>query len=344
MATDPVLRDYTPDDNSAALALEARCVQGNKFSLSFWRPYFHRRAEGFAEWRMLTAWKGNDLIAVGGAAIKPVQWNGNQTSAVYLFDFRVDPGERRSGIGKAVALALQDWARPRAELGYAYAVGDNEAIAKMAERWLGAPASHACSYLVYPTYKAKPPANGLAPVAPEDAHARYLERSGEFGLYGNPADAFDEAALIGSWRYSGDGEAGCSAWSNAEILSEVISGLPLPLRLAGPVLNSPLLKRFGLPHVPLIGEKLRSWYLFDFYADNFLAAGQLLNGVAARARAAGIDYCYIIHAARQRSLIDQLRRSFPAAIAPIVPFSIMAKTLAGAPLLIATPYIDIRDM
>lgn len=344
VTTVPVLRDYLPQDNSAALALEARCEQGSKFSLSFWRPYFHRRAEGFAEWRMLTAWKGDELVAIGGGAIKPVNWSGKQVNALYLFDFRVDPGERRSGIARTLALALEEWAQPRAEIGYAYAVGDNEAIAKMAERWLGAASSPACAYLAYPTYKAETQPGGIEAAAPLENHARYVERMGDFGLYGNPTEAFCSDALIGSWRCSRSGEAGCSVWSNADILSEVVAGLPLSLRIAGSVLGSPLLKRFALPHVPRIGERLRSWYLFDFHADNFESARQLIDSIAVRARFAGIDYCYIIHSRRQQDMIAQLRRSFPAAFAPIIPFSVLAKTLARAPLPIDTPYIDIRDM
>ena len=94
----------------------------------------------------------------------------------------------------------------------------------------------------------------------------------------------------------------------------------------------------------MVGEKLRSWYLFDFHADCAQAARGLIDGVAAQARAAGIDYCYIIHSPGQQKIVAQLRESFPAAIAPIVPFSVMARTLSGEPLRIDAPYIDIRDM
>ena len=94
----------------------------------------------------------------------------------------------------------------------------------------------------------------------------------------------------------------------------------------------------------MVGEKLRSWYLFDFHADCAQAARGLIDGVAAQARAAGIDYCYIIHSPGQKKIVSELRSSFPAVIAPIVPFSVMARTLSGEPLRIDAPYIDIRDM
>ncbi|HEV2079315.1 MAG TPA: GNAT family N-acetyltransferase [Allosphingosinicella sp.] len=335
---------YSPADSDEALELEARCIQGKKFQLRFARPYFHRRAENFHQWKILTARSRTRLIGVFAGAIKEVAWRGRPTKALFFFDARVDPEWRRSGVARTLANQLIDWAAPNAEIGYTYTIGDNAAVTTLGKQWIGAEASPGCAYLACPVYGNPTPSPDVRGADPAEVHASMKASSGPFDLYADPAPAFDSDAVVGSWIYArGSESAACSGWSNESILSEIIERVPAATRLAGEVLSRWPLNLRPWPHTPVAGERLRSWYLFDFHASGPEAAAELVNAVAAEARARGIDYCYVIHQ-QGAPWIPGLLRGFPKAFSPIVPFTILARTLAGAPVRVERPYTDIRDV
>jgi hypothetical protein len=72
--------------------------------------------------------------------------------------------------------------------------------------------------------------------------------------------------------------AGCSVWTNADLLAEEVVRLPLPLRTLGR-LQSALQPLVPLPEVPKPGETVRSWFLHDPYADSADALRRLLDAV-----------------------------------------------------------------
>jgi GNAT superfamily N-acetyltransferase len=339
-----IYRPYTPEDSDAALALERRSAQGESFRLRFDRPWFHRRAENFECWHLETAWAGDTLVGVAGAALKPAMWRGEATRTIYVFDVRVAPEVRRSKVGQRLIAELIARAGQHARLGYGYAVADNEASLAMCRQWIGARTGPACAFLVYPTYKAKYPKKQAEGADPIDVHAAYLAAEGPFDLYCDPSAAFASPAFIGSWRWSsGASDSGCSAWTNAEIFAEVVERLPIGLSVAGALLRHWPLRALPLPKVPAKGETIRSWYLFDFFASDQAAALALIETVAAEARARGIDYCYLIH--RGGSVfIEALRKPFPRFVAPIIPYTIIGNDLHAGGHLIRLPYIDIRDV
>jgi GNAT superfamily N-acetyltransferase len=335
---------YSSADNLEALELEARCIQGRKFRLRFDRPYFHRRAENFDEWQIVTARAGSRLVGVFGGAIKDVLWRSEATRALFLFDARVDPQWRRSGVARTLAQHLIEWAAPRAEMGYTYTIGDNAAVTTLGKQWIGAEASPGCAYLVCPIFREPKASPAVTRADPCEVHASMMAASGPFDLYSNPAPAFSSEALAGSWIYaSGSFRAGCSAWSNEWILSEVIDRVPFAMRLAGGLLARWPFNRRPWPRLPLAGERLRSWYLFDFHASDANAASELINAIASEAKASNIDYCYVIHRPGT-PWVGALRREFPKAFSPIVPFTILARTIAGAPVKLEHAYTDIRDI
>ena len=337
-------RPYRPDDSNAALALETRSAQGENFQLRFDRPWFHRRAENFKHWHLTTAWVGDRLIGVAGAALKTVVWRGIDTKAIYVFDVRVAPEARRSKVGQGLIGQVTSWAGSEASFGYGYAVADNAASIGMCEQWVGAQIGPACSFLVYPTYKAAPPARRAEAAEPEAVHQAHVAAEGPFDLYCDPSPAFASPAYIGSWQWlSGGSAAGCSAWSNAEIFAEVVERLPGTLAVAGAILRQWPLRTLALPRIPTRGEKIRSWYLFDFFATDEAAAAAMLQSVAAEARAGGIDYCYLLHRTGN-PLVEALRRPFPKAFAPLIPYVIIGNDLRAGGQLVRSPYIDIRDV
>jgi len=336
------LREYETSDDPAALALERRCPQGETFRIVFKRDSFHRRTDGFAAAQLLCAWSGDTMVGIGGGAINDVVWRGARTKALLLYDFRVDPLHRRSGVARMMAEALIDWARTRAELGYAYALGDNRAIQGVARQWIGADTAPAFVLLAHPTHRKAGDAT-LANVAPGETLAIHRQARGDVILDCANDQSLKGPEVVGSWSLERDGAAGCSAWSSRGVLEEVVTGLPATLRAAGWLLGGEWGRRLGLPHAPMIGETLRSWILFHTYASDGAAAAKLFTAVAAQARKDGIDYCHVV-APPDAPWLETVRKGLPRAFAPQLPFTIMARTIAGEPLKLDAPLVDPRDI
>lgn len=340
-----VIRDYEPWMSDAALSLERRSAQGKAIRLRFDRSYFHRRAENYESWRLITAWRNDTLVGIAGAALKPANFEGREAVAAYFFDVRVAPEERRTRLAKQLVDAFGDWVIGKVDLTYGYIVGDNEAAQKLASNIFGNVVTPAFRCLVYPVIGQPERPEGFADSNGAEVHRRYLSAAGPFGLYCSPEPAFGTDAHIGSWIYEGEnGRAAASAWSNKGIVAEVVDRLPLPLVVAGAVLRLPLIRRLPLPRVPRRGQAIRSWYLFDLHADGVKEARKLIAGISAVGRAAGIEYLYVIHYGGE-AWIEGLRADVPRLFSPLIPYCVVGG--AGdkvTPVAIRRPYIDVRDV
>jgi GNAT superfamily N-acetyltransferase len=336
---------YEPADSDEALDLEARSPQGRAFRLRFERAYFHRRAENFDTWRMVTARREGELVGIAGGALKPALRDGRSTTAAYVFDVRVAPEERRGRIAQRLIQELALWARQTAEFSYGFLAGDNVASSRLATEIFGTGTAPACRYLVYPILRGTRAAGEAKEAPAPDIHQRFLNNRGPFDLYCDPHLAFAAEGYVGSWIASQDGgTASCSAWSNEKTMAEIVDRVPPSLTAAGTLLRHWPLKLLPLPPIPQPGDRVRSWYLFDFDASDGASAARLMKSVAVAARSRGIDYCYIIHRGDE-PWIEDLRRRVPRLFAPIVPYSIISQMLDdGSPIFFKSPYIDIRDV
>ena len=336
------VREVGPADDAAALALEQRCPQGRAFRIVFARDTFRRRTETFGHALLLGAWRGNRLVAVGGGAIKEVRWEGRETRSLMLYDFRVDPEFRRTGVGRLLTETLIDWARTHAEIAIAFSMGDNRAIQAMAREWIGADTAPAFELLAYPSHSRRT-ANALIDADARDIRAHHLAARDDPSLLLHANGGLTSPQRLASWLLAEDGRAGCSVWSTAGILEEVVVRLPPALRAASWLLGGAAARNLRLPHVPRLGETLRSWLLFDSFARDEAAMRSLVAGAAARASAAGINHCHVV-LPPNAPWREVLWRDVPKAFAPVLPFSIMARTLDGKPLQLRNPVIDPRDI
>lgn len=155
--------------------------------------------------------------------------------------------------------------------------------------------------------------------------------------------ALNGLQLAGCWALADGDAAGCTAWTTRGMLEEVVVGLPPAMRAASWLLTRAVSRRFTIPHVPAVGETLRSWILVDSWARNDRAALTLFAAVAERARTEGIDYCHLL-VSPAAPWLGSVRASLPNLFAPLIPFTIMARTLAGRPLQLAAPLVDPRDI
>jgi len=102
------VREATPADNAALLALDRQCVMAAATPMTFDRsPDFFARSRPYAYWRAYVAEADHGLIGVAAMALKRVLIAGKAARAAYFYDLRVAPEVRRLGVAKAMGDALR---------------------------------------------------------------------------------------------------------------------------------------------------------------------------------------------------------------------------------------------
>lgn len=335
------IEEYHPDMGPEALRLEASCTQGGSLRLAFQRVTFHRRARNFAESRILVARLGRRMAGVVAVAIKPVELYGRHTRAAFLFDLRVDPSSRGRGVGRRLSSEAIGWGLGRAELAYTYTMSENRVVSYMSTLFGAADVGSYC-YSVIPTGRALPARVESAPSCFQEVHEAMRNVSGPFDLYADPTAAMEGDGYVASWMSRcGRAVAGCSAWTNREILAEVVESVPWPLRALRSLERAfPRLER-RFPRVPRDGEVLSSWYLFDYFSTDATLGVDLLRHVASQARQQGVNYLYLPHSPGD-PLARAARRDQP--LSPVIPYRLLARMQNGATPRIGRFYVDVRDL
>lgn len=339
---------YAPGESDEALALDAACAQGGSLRLSFRRPTFHRRAERYPDYTILTARSAGRLVGTLAVAAKPASWYGAPARAAFAFDLRVAPWARGQGIATLLARDGLAWSKAHADLVYAYTVDDNRAVARVGGL-MGLDTAGRYAYLVCPVVAliagAERAAVALDALGYEEAHAAFVAAAGPFGLGSDPELRQGDDGYVGSWRVrAGGGLAVASAFCHAGTLAEVVERVPAPLRVLRALqrAGAPWPRRW--PQVPAAGEELRSWYVFDACADAPRAGVALLRAIAAEARERGIDWLYVVHT-RPEPWLAGLRAALPRPFAPVLGYRLLLRHFAGrqaGPQL--APCVDVRDL
>ncbi len=106
------VRQATPADNAALLALDRRCVVAGATPTAFDRsPDFFARSRPYESWRVFVAEGDGGLVGVGAMALKTVLVGGEPVPAAYFYDLRVAPEARRMGVAGGVGDAVRACAR-----------------------------------------------------------------------------------------------------------------------------------------------------------------------------------------------------------------------------------------
>jgi GNAT superfamily N-acetyltransferase len=335
---------YTPEDNDEALALDRTAVQGDAFRLSFHRSTFHRRAENFTDHILYTGRIDGRLVALLAVGYKDVVLQGSPMRAGFAFDLRVHPDFRRRGIGRRIVHDAIDHGRSIADFGYLWLIDDNRAAQALAGLF-DAEDVGAYRYLVYPTYRYLEPRRIPSETSLDEVHEQMLEVEGPFDLYSDPRRRGNLEPHVSSWIVrDGRDVAGCSVWDNRDILGEVVEALPLRLRMARALFESPLLRGTELPHIPQTGEQVRSWYLFDAFATRPDLAVDLIRHLAHLAREHDIDFCHLPHIESQ-TWVSAVRAEVPRIFAPVLRYRMLASWDRREPFpRLERIYVDIRDL
>lgn len=155
------VREATPEDNAALLALDRECVVAAATPVSFDRsPNFFARSRPYPHWRIYVAEGDSGLIGVGAMALKTVLVDGQAVQAAYFYDLRVAPDFRRHGVAKAVGDAIRTHTRSiNPAVGYSLVLEGNVASLSFVQG-RGSRPLRSCTLSLIPV-------EGVSAVAPE---------------------------------------------------------------------------------------------------------------------------------------------------------------------------------
>ncbi|HTW91683.1 MAG TPA: GNAT family N-acetyltransferase [bacterium] len=335
-----LIEDYSPAaDNEPCMALERSAPQGKSRRLSFRRSTFHRRAENFADHKLIVARLEGAVVGVVGVAFKDVRLYGEPRRAAFYFDLRVHPEYRRLGVAWRLAREITRFGDARSDFGYGYTIDDNREARAMAWFRARTPAS-SCHFLAYPTYARRPSRSEARAASMAEVHERLLATVPPFDFYTNPLVGGSTGGHVASWVLD---DAGCTVWSNEGIFAEVVEALPPGGMLAGRMLDSRLLRGLPHPHIPRVGEQIRSWYLTDVHGRNPMQVADLIRFVSARARDQGIDFLHIPLLAGDE-WAAAVRHDVPLSFARQLRYLLFATANGRSLPAMRRFYLDIRDI
>lgn len=333
-----MISSYSREDDPAALVLEEKCVQGTSLQLKFRRPNFRARSELYENHRICCARREGELLGIIAGALKEVKLHGGDVRALYIYDLRVHPEHRKMGIGKRLTNFLIDDLGRNADCIYTLINGENEKALNLACQNFDPKVIIPLTYALVPIYKKRKEKSPWKFSDTVEIHGAYLRQKP--GLEFLPA--FNREKLAGyvtSLTLENQGRAGCSVWTNENILAEQVARIPSSLRILG--IPSRFLNRWiKWPHIPAPNEIIQSWFLFDLFAEDPQSLAGLLAAVNNHALANGRTYLYIL-LRNNDPLLTMLRDSGLKHFS--FPYLFLAKG-RSFPRETDRIYIDIRDL
>lgn len=335
------IRPYQHADNEAALALEAQCPQGKSLRFSFQRRSFHLRSELYENAQIYAAFAAGRMIATIAGAVKDVRLNGTARRAGYIYDIRVHPQYRRQGVAQTITDHVLAQLVPHTDLIYCLVAGQNRPALRAVQKIYRAEVTLPLQYFALPVYRRQNETGELHAIDFAQNHAEFVQRFPRLDFYCQPPPA-RLRGYVGSYEWKSSGaRAGCSLWTNREILAERVEHIPWQFAVMRRLFAfaRPLLP---LPHIPQTGEFIQSWLLFDFYADSPAAARALLAAINNRALPQGMQYLYLL-LQKSHAFGAAVRAGAPRWFAPTLPYFLLAHG-PRLPAPEAEIYIDVRDL
>lgn len=327
---------YTEAANEAALELEAQCMQGKSLVLAFSRPTFHARSAVYDNYRILCAKVGEQLVGTVAWTIKKVTYQHEIKRAVYFYDLRVHPNYRRRGVAKQLIGAAMEAIGETVDCHYTLVAGQNENVIRLINSAYPAqvvPLTYAC----IPVYR-QLNAVSYCEVSARNVHETYLKQHQPVAF----VPPFDDTRLLGhvaSIMLQGEGETGCSIWTNEHLMAETVVHLPLGLRLLR-AMTMPLRSWLTVPTIPKKGETIRSWFLFDFCAPTQRDTQKLVATVNNLALEAGRIVLYTL-LQRNDVALKWILQSAPGVLR--LPYLFLSRG-SFVPTSGERLYLDIRDL
>lgn len=340
------IREATPEDEPELRRLEAASPQGTGSRLALERATFFYRSDLYPRARVLLAEEGERAVGVLAFAPKEVLVGGEPATAVYVYDLRSDPAYRRSmkrGLWELWSAVEGEARAAGAAFLYGHVKGDNAHALRVFTKGGGEVAGE-FRIVTLPT---RPGRVQLSPLEdPSPAVSALEEALGPRDL--RPPrllEAYARGAELGYLRgvfrlERGRSFAQASVWDCSHIFQERVLTMPLEYRALGRVLN-PLARLLPLPRVPVPGQALRFWHVFDVWVGGRSGQqllGRILGDLSHRARAHGVDLLALF-----RGGGDPLVRLPPILLKETLVYRTLVRDLGGRG---PTPplYLDIRDL
>jgi GNAT superfamily N-acetyltransferase len=332
------ISQYTPEDDSSALALEESCTQGDSIVLRYRRPNFLARSKVYDNYRIICARLRDKVVGITAWTIKDVKLHGERIRAVYLYDTRVHPDYRKRGATHHLMKSLWKDIGTKQDCIYTLVAGDNERCLKPIKHLLGLKFVIPLTILVIPVYKKTHVKIDWKLSNAIQIHNQYLKHNPDVEFLPD----FKKELLLGytkSVSLDNLDKAGCTVWTSERLLSEEVVRIPFHYRIERYLtdLLRPIIK---LPYIPRSKERIRSWILFDFYADSPENLKELLTIIKNHAYDNNRQFLYI-RLQNNDSLIAKLTKAEFRVYK--VPYYFLAKG-AKIPSERDRIYLDIRDL
>ena len=329
---------YTEEDNEPALILESKCVQGKSLVLKYQRPTFHARSQVYDRYKIFCAKLDNQLVGIQAWAEKKVILHKKLIRCTYLYDLRVHPNYRKQGIGTYLLQTAINEIGKETDCTYTLVAGENESALNLSKFLTGSTVSIPLTYLVIPVNKKHSGKNEYQTVSANDTHDRYFKLNNDIEFL----PEFDEKKLLGfvsSIAIGKTADAGCSMWTNENLLAEQVVSVPFYYRLMK-ILPAPLRQFMNLPYIPKPTDTILSWFLFDFYAKDEKSAGNLLATVNHIALNQNRQYFYML-LQNNNPLLTFIKKSYNKTYTFPYLFLALGRLVPSQKEKL---YIDIRDL
>lgn len=341
MAQGIEIKEYSYEMNAKCIALEKLCPQGKNFKVFYKRTIFHKRAENFDKWKILTAEFKQKVVGVIAFALKNLKICGNPIKGSYFFDWRVHPDFRRSGVG--MSLAKEGFKRAietGSQIEYFYGIDDNEAMQKLAENGIWA-CLGSYKMLVWPVFKHFKVNFKPRREDPKVIHEKFLNGNKLHDFYSNP---FHGGTLQGfKASYSLQGRASCSIWSNEGIIDEIILDVPRFYTFLTTFMKLLPFSPYKNLAIPRKGIATRSWVIFDFHASNLDDARELVGFVNNIAKKESIEYLYILNL-NDQEMVPFLKKINTRIFSPSITNCLFVSNPRIPIKEFKNIYVDIRDV
>ena len=280
--------NYTKEDNEAALELERMCPQGDSIKLRFVRSEFHRRSDVYEKSLILCAKFRGELIGVAAGADKIVSLNGKEIKSIYGYDLRIHPQFRKYGTAKTLTEAVIKSFGTEIDCNYTFVAAQNERALGFVKRSFGAQVIIPFVYFIIPVYR-KTVSVTMQNDSAEYVHNAFLQHNEKLQF----VPPFKTEKLLGYVKSLSLGNiAGCSIWTNENLLAEQVVNLPWQLSALS-VLQKMINPVISTPKIPKKNEILKSWFLFDLFANNEKSLMNMIRSISNSAYEQGKDYLYV---------------------------------------------------
>ncbi len=296
------IREATAEDNSRLIAIEQLTPQGGQIQLASERKDYFFRAKKFEDPILLVAEDEKDILGIMGVGPVAVNLGGKITKGGFIFDWRSNPSAQKGLQRHMLRLwqaAQKEIERRSLKFIFGYVKEDNERSLGILTRY-GAQMTETKEFLTMPVHaafsKKQREINKVlfTKTAAKEDQTLLIKRFGTRDMF--PKQPQPQAVikqkeryLFGRFEY---GKSSLKVWDTNAEYSQRVLNMPFFYKIARPVfqLGSKVL---SLPHIPNLGDEIKTWQLFDLILDEPNDLDILLEKTRQAAKENNVNYLVI---------------------------------------------------